>query len=167
MRIRYLSVLGLLLVVACGQEPAEQASGSAAPAAAAAPAPAPAAPAPAPARRASPAGAAAYIIEPAADAVVSNPVRIVFGLRGAGVSPAGIERDGTGHHHLLVDTELPADLGLPIPADDGHRHFGAGQTETSIELAPGQHTLQLLLADERHIPHDPPIVSERITIEVR
>jgi hypothetical protein len=94
-------------------------------------------------------------------------VRIVFGLRGAGVAPAGIERDGTGHHHLLVDAALPADLSLPIPADDQHRHFGAGQTETSIELAPGMHTLQLLLADERHIPHDPPIVSERITIEVR
>jgi hypothetical protein len=166
MLIRYLTIMSLLLTAACGQEAAEDAP--AAPAAAAAPALPPAA-APAAAalqRRSSPAAAAVYFIEPVDGAVVANPVRIVFGLRGAGIAPAGIERDGAGHHHLLIDTELP-DLDLPIPADDTHRHFGGGQTETSLELAPGRHTLQLLLADERHIPHEPPIVSERITIEVR
>jgi hypothetical protein len=162
MLIRCLTVMCLLLAAACGREAAEEAP--AAPAAA----PAPAAPAPArPVRRPSPAGAAAYIIEPANGAVVGNPVRIVFGLRGAGVAPAGVERDGAGHHHLLVDAELPANLGLPLPNNDNYRHFGGGQTETSIELAPGMHTLQLVLGDELHIPHDPPIVSERITIEVR
>ena len=164
MLMRYLAVMCLLLAAACGQEAAEEAP--AAPAAA----PAPAAPAPAPARparRAAPAGAAAYIIEPANGAVVGNPVRVVFGLRGAGVAPAGVEREGAGHHHLLVDAELPADLGLPLPNNDNYRHFGGGQTETSFELAPGMHTLQLVLGDELHIPHDPPILSERITIEVR
>lgn len=166
MAMRYLTVLCLLLTAACGQEAAEDA-----PAAPATPAPAAAATAPAPAaaaipRRPSPAGAAAYLIEPADGAVVTSPVRIVFGLRGAGIAPAGIEREGAGHHHLLIDTGLP-DPGLPIPTDDRHRHFGGGQTETTIELAPGRHTLQLLLGDERHIPHDPPIQSERITIEVR
>ncbi len=82
-----------------------------------------------------------------------------------GVAPAGVEAQGTGHHHLLIDTEVP-NAGLPIPADDNHRHFGKGQTEAIIELAPGQHTLQLLLGDHLHIPHDPPVVSEQITITV-
>ncbi|MGD8339356.1 MAG: DUF4399 domain-containing protein [Gammaproteobacteria bacterium] len=117
-------------------------------------------------RRPSPAGASAYIISPADGATVENPVRVLFGLKGAGVVPAGIEREGAGHHHLLIDAPLP-DLDLPIPSDANHRHFGAGQTEVELELAPGTHTLQLLLGDERHIPHDPPIVSEPITIEVR
>jgi hypothetical protein len=108
----------------------------------------------------------AYIIEPANGAVVASPVRVLFGLKGAGVVPAGIEREGAGHHHLLIDTGLP-DLNFPVPADDQHKHFGGGQTETTIELAPGTHTLQLLLGDDRHLPHDPAILSERITIEVR
>lgn len=166
MLIRSLTVMCLLLLAACGQEAAEE---TPAPATSGA-APAPAAPAPAPARparRPSPAGAAAYLIEPANGATVGNPVRIVFGLRGAGIAPAGVEREGAGHHHLLVDAELPADLSLPLPNNENYRHFGGGQTEVSLELAPGQHTLQLVLGDELHIPHDPPIVSERITIEVR
>jgi hypothetical protein len=165
MLIRWLTVMCLLLVAACGQEAAEQAPAAATPAAA--PPPSTPVAVPRPARRAAPAGAAAYIIEPASGAVVASPVRIVFGLRGAGVAPAGVEREGAGHHHLLVDAELPGDLGLPLPNNENYRHFGGGQTETSIELAPGPHTLQLVLGDELHIPHDPPIVSERITIEVR
>ena len=89
-----------------------------------------------------------------------------FGLQGMGVAPARVENDKTGHHHLLVNlTELPA-MDQPIPADDNHVHFGGGQTETSIELEPGTHTLQLLVGDHNHIPHDPPIVSEMITITV-
>jgi hypothetical protein len=82
-----------------------------------------------------------------------------------GVAPAGVEKAGTGHHHLIVDAGLPP-LGLPVPANEHYRHFGMGQTEVSLELAPGKHTLQLLLADQNHIPHDPPVVSERITINV-
>ena len=117
-------------------------------------------------RSAPPAGASVYIVSPANGATVSNPVRVVFGLKGMGVVPAGIERDGAGHHHLLVDTDLPP-LNLPVPADDRHIHFGGGQTETELTLSPGSHTLQLLLGDHLHVPHDPPVVSARVTITVQ
>ena len=110
-------------------------------------------------------GASVYFIEPMDGAVVTNPVRVVFGLKGMGVAPAGVEKSKTGHHHLLIDVESIA-MDLPIGKDDQHRHFGGGQTETSIELSPGQHTLQLLLADHLHIPHNPPVASEKITITV-
>jgi hypothetical protein len=96
---------------------------------------------------------------------VSSEVRVVFGLRGMGIAPAGVAAPKSGHHHLLIDTEL-ADFDSPIPADDNHIHFGAGQTETVIELSPGRHTLQLVLGDHLHRPHDPPVVSERTTITV-
>ncbi len=107
-----------------------------------------------------------YIIAPADGATVSSPVKVLFGLKNPwGIAPAGMEKANTGHHHLLIDTDLP-DLTKPIPADDHHKHFGGGQTETEIELAPGEHTLQLLLANYLHIPHDPPMVSQQITITV-
>lgn len=159
------------LILACGwlfacgqQEPA-------APAAPPPPAATPAAPAAAPpaalTRKPAPAGAMAYIIEPADGARVTNPVRVVFGLKGIGVAPAGVDRNDAGHHHLLVDTGLPANLALPIPNDDQHRHFGGGQTEVEVTLAPGRHTLQMLLGDHLHIPHDPPIASSVVTVEVQ
>jgi hypothetical protein len=107
-----------------------------------------------------------YFIAPLDGAVVEGPVKVVFGLKNMGVAPAGVEREGTGHHHLLIDTDLSA-LGKPVPSDEHHRHFGGGQTETVIELEPGEHTLQLLLGDHNHVPHDPPIVSEKITITVK
>jgi len=106
-----------------------------------------------------------YIISPADGATVTSPVTVRFGLRGMGVAPAGTDRPMTGHHHLLIDTGLPP-LDAPVPADDHHVHFGGGQTETTIELDAGTHTLQLLLADHLHRPHDPPVVSERVTITV-
>lgn len=109
--------------------------------------------------------AEAYIISPIDGAVVSNPVTLVFGLRGFGIAPAGIEKEGTGHHHLLIDSELP-ESGTPIVTDKNHIHFGGGQTEAVIELEPGEHKLQLLLGDFAHRPHNPPIVSEPITIKV-
>jgi hypothetical protein len=115
--------------------------------------------------RASPDGASVYIVSPANGAVVSSPVKVVFGLSGMGVAPAGMDKVNTGHHHLLVDTDLP-DLATPIPSDDRYRHFGGGQTEVVLELAPGQHTLQLLFADYTHTAHVPPVVSEQITITV-
>ena len=118
-------------------------------------------------RRASSPGAVVYIISPASGETVSSPVLVQFGLRGMGIAPAGVEKVGTGHHHLLIDTDLPSDMSLPIAADDQHRHYGGGQTETVLELAPGPHTLQLLLGDERHVPLDPPVVSEKIEIEVQ
>lgn len=110
-------------------------------------------------------GAELYIISPADGATVSSPVTISFGLEGMGVAPAGIEFANTGHHHLLIDAELPP-LDLPVPADENHVHFGLGQTQTEVELAPGTHTLQLILGDHLHIPHDPAVISEQITITV-
>ena len=112
------------------------------------------------------AGTSVYIISPLDGATVTSPVTIQFGLEGMGVAPAGVEKSGTGHHHLIVDAPLPA-LNEPIPADENHRHFGGGQTQTTIELAPGKHSLQLLLADHYHIPHNPPVHSNIVTIEVR
>ena len=110
--------------------------------------------------------AQAYIVSPAHGEVVTSPVKVIFGLSGMGVAPAGVDKAKTGHHHLLIDTAIP-DLGRPIPADAGHRHFGGGQTEVVIELAPGTHTLQLLLADYAHTPHNPPVMSEQITVIVK
>lgn len=117
-------------------------------------------------RKAAPEGAQAYIQSPATGATVSSPVTVRFGLRGIGVAPAGVDLPNTGHHHLLIDvTELPS-FDMPLPATDNVRHFGAGQTEVELSLAPGEHTLQLVLGDYLHIPHQPPVVSERITITV-
>ena len=113
-----------------------------------------------------PAGAHVYIVSPSHGETVSSPLKVVFGLSGMGVAPAGTKKDNTGHHHLLIDTAVP-DLNRPIPADDKHKHFGGGQTETVIELTPGKHTLQLLLADYAHVPHNPPVMSEQITITVK
>jgi hypothetical protein len=134
---------------------------------AAAPATAPAAPAAAALpRTASPPGAEVYIISPKNGATVKSPVRVQFGLKGMGIAPAGIKFDNTGHHHLLIDSDAPANLGAPLPATDKLVHFGKGQTETSLTLTPGKHTLQLLLADLNHIPHDPPVISRKVTITV-
>ena len=111
--------------------------------------------------------AAVYFVTPMDGDFVSSPVAVRFGLEGLGVAPAGVERQGTGHHHLLVNLDqLPA-LDQPIPADDRHIHFGGGQTQTSLELPPGEHTLQLLVGDHLHVPHEPPITSEKITITVK
>lgn len=113
-----------------------------------------------------PADAKLYIISPANGETVSSPVTVRFGLSGMGVAPAGVALPNTGHHHLIVDSPLPA-LDGPQPKDDKHIHFGGGQTETKLTLAPGKHTLQLVLADKDHVPHDPPLVSEPITITVK
>jgi hypothetical protein len=92
--------------------------------------------------------------------------KVWFGTRNFGVAPAGVAKEGTGHHHLLIDAPLPP-LDETIPNDKNHLHFGLGQTETTIELPPGKHTLQLLMGDENHIPHDPPVMSKVITITVK
>jgi hypothetical protein len=114
-----------------------------------------------------PEGAKAYIISPADGDTVSSPVTVVFGLEGMGVAPAGVDRENTGHHHLLINADTVPQAGQPIPADDSHRHFGGGQTQASVELPPGEHTLQLLLGDMNHVPHEPPVTSEKITITVK
>lgn len=116
--------------------------------------------------QAAPAGARAYIISPVDGDKLASPVHVRFGLAGMGVAPAGVEYPDAGHHHLLVNAEQLPPSNLPIPADDRHRHFGKGQTEASLELPPGEYTLQLLLGDHLHIPHNPPVVSEKIRITV-
>jgi hypothetical protein len=117
-------------------------------------------------RTASTEGAKLYFISPKNGETLSGSVVVRFGLTGMGVAPAGVANPGTGHHHLIVDAPLPP-LNLPIPKDANHLHFGNGQTETVLELAPGEHTLQLVLADTNHVPHDPPVVSEQIRITVK
>jgi len=115
-----------------------------------------------------PAGVVVYFIAPANGATVTSPVTVKFGLKGMGVAPAGVKFDNTGHHHLLIDTDL-SDLKLdaPLPATDKIVHFGKGQTETTVTLAPGKHTLELLFADYQHIPFDPTLHSQKITITVK
>ena len=107
-----------------------------------------------------------YIISPKDGETVTSPVTVRFGLRGMGIAPAGVTMENTGHHHLLIDTDPPP-FNLPVPADDNHVHFGKGQTEAVVKLAPGRHKLQLLLADHLHIPHDPPVMSKPITVTVK
>lgn len=115
-----------------------------------------------------PANARLYFITPQDGQTVDSPITVRFGLGGMGVAPAGVERENTGHHHLLIDTDIATlDLGKPLPASDRVKHFGGGQTETTLELAPGQHTLQLLLGNHLHVPHTPTVVSDKITITVR
>jgi hypothetical protein len=113
----------------------------------------------------SPAGAAVYFIDLKNGETLPPKATIHFGLRGMGVAPAGSDRENSGHHHLLVDTELPP-LDQPIPNDFNHLHFGAGQTEAEVSLPPGEHTLQLLLGDKGHIPHSPPVMSEPVRVRV-
>lgn len=116
-------------------------------------------------RTPAPEGAMVYFISPGDGDEVASPVNIVFGLAGAGVAPAGIQFPDSGHHHLLVNADMPPE-NLPIPTDERHVHFGLGQSEAIVELAPGEHTLQLIVGDHLHIPHDPPLLSERITVTV-
>ena len=106
-----------------------------------------------------------YIESPENGALVQSPVEIVFALDGMELAPAGTYAIGTGHHHLIIDNELP-DLGMPIPSDNNHLHFGKAQDRVLLDLEPGLHTLQLLLGDGSHIPHQPPLISEKIEIRI-
>ena len=108
-----------------------------------------------------------YFIEPKDGATVNGPIKIVFGLSGMGVAPAGIDFPNTGHHHLLVDLENLPDLSKPIPANKNHIHFGKGQTEAILELPKGKRTLQLLMGNYLHIPHKEPVISDKITIFIK
>ncbi|EKS66543.1 MULTISPECIES: DUF4399 domain-containing protein [Caballeronia] len=115
-----------------------------------------------------PANAYAYIGFPNDGQTVpaGKPFRVWFGLRFMGVAPRGVKFPNTGHHHLLIDVDLPP-MDQEIPSDRNHLHYGAGETETMIELPPGKHTLQLLMGDDKHIPHNPPVYSRKITIYVK
>jgi Domain of unknown function (DUF4399) len=118
-------------------------------------------------RVSAPADAYVYIGWPNDGEVIrSTRFKIWFGTRNFGIAPAGVNKPNTGHHHLLIDTALPA-MDEPIPNNKNHRHFGLGQTEAVIELPPGTHTLQLLMGDAEHVPHDPPLMSKKITITIR
>ena len=161
---RFLSLAAVVfLASACGQQDAapvaEQAPADAAEAAT--PAEQPALP-----RSAAPDGARVFFITPADGETVSNPVKIEFGIEGMSVVAAGVDETHSGHHHLIIDADLPENLGMPIPADDNYIHFGDASTSTEVTLEPGQHTLRLLLGDHLHIPHDPPVTSDVITITV-
>lgn len=114
-----------------------------------------------------------YVVNIQDGATVSSPVTVIFGLSGKGVAPAGVEQEGTGHHHILLNRvpfgEGPEDadmIEIGIPSDENHLHFGGGQTQTTLDLPAGEHTLQLLLGDHNHVPHDPIVVSEVITFTV-
>ncbi|MDQ8205613.1 DUF4399 domain-containing protein [Pelagicoccus sp. SDUM812003] len=117
-------------------------------------------------RQPSPDGAKVYIISPADGAVVSETFTVRFGLKGMGVAPAGTNFPNTGHHHLLIDAESLPPLDTPMPMTESLKHFGGGQTEVELTLPKGEHTLQLLLGDYLHIPHEPAVVSKKITITV-
>jgi hypothetical protein len=114
------------------------------------------------------ANAYCYIGWPSDGAVLpaGKPFKVWFGLRNMGVAPKGVAFNNTGHHHLLIDADMPP-AGKEIPSDRNHLHFGAGETETMLELPPGKHTLQLLMGDENHVPHTPPVTSHKITITVK
>jgi hypothetical protein len=113
-----------------------------------------------------PAAAEAYFISPHDGDVITGPVTVVMGLKGMGVAPAGVEHADTGHFHLIIDAPLPP-LDQPIPKDEQHLHFGGGQTQATIALKPGTHTLQLLMGDYAHLSFDPPVASKSITITVK
>ena len=108
-----------------------------------------------------------FIITPQNKSEVSNPINIKFGLTGMNIVPAGVEKERSGHHHLLIDVKELPDMNNPIPSTPNHIHFGKGQTETTITLTPGKHTLQLLLGNHLHVPHNPPVISKKITINVK
>jgi hypothetical protein len=154
--ITKLALNGVLFLAGCSERPAEE------PAAVAPPANTADTVLP---RSPSPHGASVFFVTPSDGGTVSSPLRIEFGIEGMQVVAAGVNAADSGHHHLLVDTGLP-DLGLPIPKDERHIHFGDGSTATELDLAPGEHTLQLLLGDHLHIPHEPPVMSAPISIIV-
>ena len=161
------SSLGAALILlstlaACGGDVAETpATEAAEPAATPKPAPPPAEVT----RMPSPEGARVFFITPDDGDTVQNPIRVEFGVEGMDIVRAGHEQPNSGHHHLIIDSALP-NLDAPIPADDRHIHFGDASTSTELTLEPGEHTLQLLLGDHLHIPHDPPVISRSITIDV-
>ncbi|MEE1949117.1 DUF4399 domain-containing protein [Pseudomonas alcaligenes] len=114
-----------------------------------------------------PEGVQVYFITPQDGASVGQTFTVRFGLKGMGVAPAGVDVPATGHHHLLVDVATLPLLDAPLPASEQILHFGKGQTETELTLPPGTHTLQLLIGDKHHVPMEPPVISEKISITVQ
>lgn len=120
-----------------------------------------------PGRTPSPEGAEVYFISPKDGDTVEQTFTVRFGLKGMGVCPAGLQKDNTGHHHLLINMDEMPDMTTPMPPSEQLIHYGGGQTETQVTLPPGEHTLQLVLGDYLHIPHDPAVISEKITVTVK
>ncbi len=121
-----------------------------------------------------PPAAKVYFVNLADGASIASPVKVIFGLSGMGIAPAGVEKKNTGHHHILIDRpplgegeDGKDEFDANIVSDENHKHFGKGQTEVELDLAPGKHTLQLVLGDQNHIPHNPPVTSGVITITVK
>ena len=114
-----------------------------------------------------PGDAQAYIVEPINGEILPETFTVKFGLSGMDLAPAGIDQDNTGHHHLLIDVQELPDLSASLPATEQIRHFGKAQTETELTLEPGEHTLQLVLGNYLHVPHDNPVISEPITIKIQ
>ena len=119
-------------------------------------------------------GTTQYFVNLADGATVASPVKVIFGLKGMGVAPAGVEKEGTGHHHILLNRapfgegeDGKEEYDFNLPADEQHIHYGKGQTEATLDLQPGKHTIQLVLGDNNHIPHNPPVYSKVITINVQ
>lgn len=161
-RTTFATLLAAALLCSCGSpEPQEEAAPGSEAAAAQAPAPEVALPP----RKSSPEGARVWFVSPGDGAALTSPFTVEFGLEGMELLPAGEIGEHTGHHHLLVNTPLPR-MDLPIITDDAHMHFGLAQTSVELTLEPGTYTLQLLLGDDLHIPHDPPVMSDVITVEV-
>lgn len=115
---------------------------------------------------AAPDGARVFFVDLANGAEVSSPLLVKFGAEGIAIAPAGTDQPASGHHHLVIDAELPP-ADAPVPANANYVHFGKGQTETTIELTPGTHTLQLVFANYLHVPFNPPLASEKITVTVK
>ena len=108
-----------------------------------------------------------YIISPKNGDEVRSPVKVIFGLKDMGVAPAGTIKSNTGHHHLLVNLDKLPDLKLPLPSSENLIHFGLGQTETEVNLKKGINSLQLILGNYMHVPHQPPLISKKIKVIVR
>ncbi len=165
LRVPLAVTVAVFLFSACSRQEAEPAAAAEPEAESAAESVAETSPPAALPRSASAEGARLFFITPSDGETVSSPVSIEFGLEGMAVVAAGVNETHSGHHHLIVDADLP-EMGLPIPANENYIHFGDGSTSTELALEPGQHTLRLLLGDHLHIPHDPPVTSETITITV-
>jgi hypothetical protein len=163
-----LLLTSMAIALAACSKPAEPAKPADAPAATAAtPAATPAAAPAAVTRKPAPAGAKVFFVDLKDGAEVTSPVTVKFGIENASVSPAADgDKPASGHHHLIVDADLPPQ-DAPLPNNDNVMHFGKGQTETTLTLAPGKHTLQLEFADYSHVPFDPPVTSDKITITVK
>lgn len=158
--------LSLLLSAAVLASACSKNDAAPSPATASEPTPPPAAAAPSLVSTPAPDGARVFFVDLADGAEVASPVLVRFGVEGIAIAPAGTDQPGSGHHHLLIDAELPP-LDAPIPASASYVHFGKGQTETMVELTPGTHRLQLVFANYLHVPFNPPLVSEKITVTVR